>query len=116
MVHMNDRVKIDTDLLYGSHGEKSRVKPEPAVMLESNHHHGRQSRVKYTNGRCAGVRTIREDGPSKYPRGMTLPDNARSLLEMGPSFSPAQPFLRKPCAASHANCKNSKIDTAIKPD
>ncbi|KAJ1346169.1 hypothetical protein KIN20_000889 [Parelaphostrongylus tenuis] len=37
------------------------MKPAPAVMLESNHHHKRQSREEETNGKCAGVRTLREE-------------------------------------------------------
>ncbi|KAJ1348129.1 hypothetical protein KIN20_003358 [Parelaphostrongylus tenuis] len=37
-------------------------------MLESNHHHGRQSQEKETTGKCAGDCTIRKDGPSTdYP-------------------------------------------------
>ncbi|KAJ1370856.1 hypothetical protein KIN20_032671 [Parelaphostrongylus tenuis] len=35
------------------------------AMLESCHCHGLQSREVETNGKCAGVRTVREDGPSK---------------------------------------------------
>ncbi|KAJ1363272.1 hypothetical protein KIN20_023103 [Parelaphostrongylus tenuis] len=35
-------------------------------MLESNHHHGRQSRKEQTNGKCAGVRTIRGNEQPKH--------------------------------------------------
>uniref|UniRef100_A0A0K0DNE1 Uncharacterized protein n=1 Tax=Angiostrongylus cantonensis TaxID=6313 RepID=A0A0K0DNE1_ANGCA len=38
-----------------------------ATILEQDHHHGLRLREKATNDMCAGVRTTREDGPSKYP-------------------------------------------------
>ena len=36
------------------------------TTLLEDRHRGRRSRGKETNGRCAGARTTRDDGPSKY--------------------------------------------------
>ncbi|KAJ1361751.1 hypothetical protein KIN20_021085 [Parelaphostrongylus tenuis] len=51
-------------------------------MLERNHLHGRQSRVNETNRRCAEVRTVREDRPSKYPIPLSLHSVMAERLSM----------------------------------
>ncbi|KAJ1346677.1 hypothetical protein KIN20_001565 [Parelaphostrongylus tenuis] len=58
----------------------------PAAMSESNHPHGRLLRVKGTISKCAGVCTIREDGPFKYPSksqgGRTAQTSVNVVLKM----------------------------------
>ncbi|KAJ1363402.1 hypothetical protein KIN20_023261 [Parelaphostrongylus tenuis] len=49
-------------------------------MIDSNHHRGRQLQ-KETIRECAEVRTIREDGPSKYP---TIQGTKKSMTSLCP--------------------------------
>ncbi|KAJ1348186.1 hypothetical protein KIN20_003434 [Parelaphostrongylus tenuis] len=54
--------------------------PWASSHLEPNPHHVRQSREEETNGKCAGVRTVCEDGPSKYPKRLScMEENVGTL-------------------------------------
>uniref|UniRef100_A0A0K0D2G1 Cadherin domain-containing protein n=1 Tax=Angiostrongylus cantonensis TaxID=6313 RepID=A0A0K0D2G1_ANGCA len=54
-------------LRYAYYGRLHGMRLASATTLEQDHRRGLRFREKGTNGICAGVRTTREGGPSKYP-------------------------------------------------
>ncbi|KAJ1366062.1 hypothetical protein KIN20_026644 [Parelaphostrongylus tenuis] len=88
------------------------MKLTPATMLKSRHNLGRLSGEEGTNRKYAGVRTISEDGPSKYQRNWvreptfgTLSPGTSTILFSGNEATNS--YLKNSHSASVSSCKDS---------